>query len=37
MKHILGIAKSNLDLSGAKTSKLELDYLRLVPQKGCCL
>ena len=34
MKHILGMAKSNLDLSGAKASKLELDYLRIVHQKG---
>jgi hypothetical protein len=30
MKHILGMAKSNLDLKGAKSSKLEFDYLRLV-------
>jgi len=30
MKHIFGMAKSNLDLKGAKGPKLELDYLRLV-------
>ena len=30
MKHILGMTKSHLDLRGAKGSKLELDYLRLV-------
>lgn len=30
MKHILGMAKSFLDLKGAKSPKLELDYLRLV-------
>lgn len=30
MKHILGIAKSHLDLKGAKAPKLELDYLRLI-------
>lgn len=30
MKHILGMAKRNLDLDGAKGPKLELDYLRLV-------
>jgi len=30
LKHILGMAKSHLDLRGAKGSKLELDYLRLV-------
>ena len=30
MKHILGMAKSHLDLRGAKGPKLELDYLRLV-------
>lgn len=30
MKHILGMAKSHLDLRGAKAQKLELDYLRLV-------
>jgi hypothetical protein len=30
MKHILGMAKSHLDLKGAKASKLELDYLRLI-------
>ena len=30
MKHILGMAKSFLDLKGAKSQKLELDYLRLV-------
>ncbi len=30
LKHILGMAKSNLDLRGAKGPKLELDYLRLV-------
>lgn len=29
MKHILGMAKSFLDLRGAKSPKLELDYLRL--------
>lgn len=28
--HILGMAKSCLDLRGAKASKLELDYLKLV-------
>lgn len=30
MKHVLGMAKSHLDLRGAKSAKLELDYLRLV-------
>jgi hypothetical protein len=30
MKHVLGMAKSFLDLKGAKSQKLELDYLRLV-------
>ncbi len=30
LKHILGMAKSHLDLRGAKGPKLELDYLRLV-------
>jgi hypothetical protein len=30
MKHVLGMAKSNLDLKGAKGPKLELDLLRLV-------
>lgn len=30
MKYILGMAKSHLDLRGAKAPKLELDYLRLV-------
>lgn len=30
MRHILGMTKSFLDLKGAKSSKLELDYLRLV-------
>ena len=30
MKHILGMAKSNLDLRGAKAPKLELDVLRLI-------
>jgi hypothetical protein len=30
MKHILGMAKSFMDLKGAKSQKLELDYLRLV-------
>ena len=30
MKHILGMAKSNLDLNGVKPIKLELDFLRLV-------
>ena len=30
MKHILGMAKSHLDLKGAKAPKLELDYLRLI-------
>lgn len=29
MHHVLGMAKSNLDLSGAKGPKLELDLLRL--------
>ena len=29
MKHILGMAKSNLDMKGAKGPKLELDFLRL--------
>ncbi len=29
MKHILGMAKSNLDLNGVKPIKLELDFLRL--------
>lgn len=28
--HVLGMAKSSLDLLGAKRQKLELDYLRLV-------
>ncbi len=28
--HILGMAKSSLDLRGAKAPKLELDYLRLL-------
>ena len=28
--HILGMAKSSLDLRGAKATKLELDYLRLL-------
>ena len=30
MKHVLGMAKSQLDLRGAKSQKLELDYLRLI-------
>lgn len=30
VKHILGMAKSHLDLKGAKGPKLELDLLRLV-------
>lgn len=30
MKHVLGMAKSHLNLIGAKREKLELDYLRLV-------
>ena len=30
MRHILGMVKSQLDLNGAKSQKLELDYLRLV-------
>lgn len=30
MKHVLGMAKSHLDLRGAKGPKLELDLLRLV-------
>jgi hypothetical protein len=30
MRHILGMAKRNIDLKGAKGPKLELDYLRLV-------
>jgi len=30
MKHVLGMAKSHLDLKGAKRPKLELDFLRLV-------
>jgi len=30
MRHILGMAKSFLDLKGARSPKLELDYLRLV-------
>lgn len=30
MKHILGMAKSSLDLRGAKARNLELDVLRLV-------
>ena len=30
MKHILGMAKSHLDLKGSKSPKLELDYLRLI-------
>jgi len=29
MRHILGMAKSNLDASGAKGPKLEFDFLRL--------
>ena len=29
MKHVLGMAKSHLNLNGAKREKLELDYLRL--------
>jgi hypothetical protein len=29
MKHIFGMAKSSLDLRGAKAQKLELDFLRL--------
>lgn len=39
--HIFGMAKSSLDLLGAKRQKLELDYLRLVyacqhyQAKGC--
>ena len=34
MKHILGIAKSNVDLSGAKASKLELDTCALSIKRG---
>ena len=30
MKHVLGMVKSQLDLRGAKSQKLELDYLRLI-------
>lgn len=30
MKHILGMAKSFLDLKGARAPELELDYLRLL-------
>jgi hypothetical protein len=30
MKHVLGMAKRNLDLKGAKGPRLELDFLRLV-------
>jgi hypothetical protein len=30
MRHVLGMAKRNLDFNGAKAPKLELDYLRLV-------
>lgn len=30
MKYILGMAKSNLDLNGAKRQKMELDFLRIV-------
>ena len=30
MRQIIGMAKSNLDLRGAKGPKLELDFLRLV-------
>jgi hypothetical protein len=30
MEHILGMTKSHLDLKGARSSKLELDYLRLI-------
>jgi hypothetical protein len=30
MRHVLGMAKRNLDLRGAKGPKLELDFLRLV-------
>jgi len=30
VKHVLGMAKSHLDLKGAKGPKLELDFLRLV-------
>ena len=30
MRHVLGMAKRNIDLKGAKQQKLELDYLRLV-------
>lgn len=30
MKHVLGMAKSSLNLKGARSPKLELDYLRLV-------
>jgi|WetSurSiteA1Bulk_404760.scaffolds.fasta_scaffold46472_1 hypothetical protein len=30
MRHVLGMAKSHLDLKGAKGPKLELDFLRLV-------
>jgi hypothetical protein len=29
MKHIFGMAKSSLDLRGAKSRSLELDFLRL--------
>ena len=43
MKHVLGMAKSHLNLNGAKREKLELDYLRLAyavkdlesARKGC--
>jgi len=30
VKHVFGMAKSHLDLKGAKGPKLELDFLRLV-------
>jgi hypothetical protein len=30
MKHVLGMAKSFLNLEGARSQKLELDYLRLI-------
>ena len=30
MQHVFGMAKSSLNLDGAKRQKLELDYLRLV-------
>jgi hypothetical protein len=30
MRHVLGMAKRHLDLTGAKAPKLELDYLRLL-------